>query len=226
MNIFMRITRYILIIMLFLSYIGCKKADTVINTDTQVGHSRIVFFPSIAIKGEHLIILKQGDTYTDAGVTAILNGQPTQSTVTGSVNSATPGVYDLDYSASNPEGYSASDWRTVVVIGNDVTNNDFSGTYLRAATGINSTWKKTANGVYEVDNPGGAGVGAGYKVIVVNYQGNRIKIPRQIAVDPTSGAGVVSSRTETYNASASPVTYSWVFLAGGYGTALRTFTKQ
>lgn len=204
---------------------SCGK-ETVEITDTTVGHSRILFFPSIATKGNKLTIVNQGAAFTDPGAVAILAGQTVTYQTKGTVNTAVPGVYDLSYSAANPEGYSASDFRTVVVIGSDVTANDFSGTYLRAATGVSSIWKKTATGIYEVENPGGAASGKGYKVIVVNYQGNKIKMPKQIAVDPGSGSGTVSSTTETYNAAATPVSYSWVFLAGGYGTALRTFVKQ
>jgi hypothetical protein len=204
-----------------LLFTRCAKEETITSTDTQVGISKVVFFPSIAIKGEHLIILTQGATFTEPGVTAILNNQPTQFTTTGTVNTATPGVYNLEYEAKNPEGFSVSDWRTVVVIGNDVEANNFSGTYLRAATGVTSTWTKTAAGVYSVENPGGAAVGAGLKVIAVNYTGNKIAIPKQISPD----MGQVSSGSESYTPGP-PATVSYVLFAGGYGTAARTFVKQ
>jgi hypothetical protein len=204
---------------------ACNKEPDFNYPEGTVGISKIIYYPSVVIKGEHLIIIHQGDAFTDPGVTALLKGQSVDYTTSGSVDASTPGVYNLDYEAKNPEGYSATDWRTVVVIGEDVAANDFSGTYLREATGVTSTWTKTANGVYTVDNPGGASVGAGYLVTVVNYSGNKIKIPRQLATDPDGGIGIVSSRSETYNASANPVTYTWVFLAGGYGTGARIFKK-
>jgi len=143
-----------------------------------------------------LVIIDQGGTFSDSGATAIVNGASVQYTVTGSVDPNTPGVYMLSYSAqSTPPGYSSSDWRTVVVIGSDVSANDFSGTYLRSATGITSTWTKTAEGVYSVENPGGATVGVGLKVIAVNYTGTKITIPQQISPD----YGQVSSASESYN---------------------------
>jgi len=224
----MRIVATVFSLFLIAGLVACNKDDNNFNyPEGTVGHSRIVYFPAVAIKGEHLVILKQGDTYTDPGVTATLNGQPAQFTTSGTVNTAVPGVYNLTYESKNPEGYSASDWRSVVVIGNDVSANDFSGTYLRAATGVTSTWTKIANGVYQVENPGGAAVGAGYNTIVVNYTGNKIKMPKQLATDPSSGStGIVSTTNETYNATATPPSYSWVFLAGGYGTGVRTFVKQ
>jgi hypothetical protein len=172
------------------------------------------------------MILAQGAAYTDPGVTATVDGEPVPVVTTGAVNTAVPAVYNITYTATNKDGYSSSDWRTVVVIGSDVANHDYSGNYLRT-NGIPSTWTKTATGVYDVDNPGGAAVGAGYIVKVVNYTGSKIAIPKQFAVDPTVGTpGIVSSTSETYNAGDNPITYSWVFLAGGYGTGLRTFVKQ
>ncbi|HTS44079.1 MAG TPA: immunoglobulin-like domain-containing protein [Puia sp.] len=200
---------------------SCEKTDFNYPPGT-VGISKIIYFPSVSINGERLIIMDQGGAFTDPGATAILNGQSVQYTTTGTVDPSTPGVYGLQYTATNPEGYSASDWRTVVVIGSDVAGNDFSGTYLRAATGVTSTWTKDSSGVYSVENPGGASVGAGLHVIAVNYTGTMISIPHQISPD----YGEVSSSDETYSLTPPPPTYSWVFHAGGYGTSLRTFVKQ
>lgn len=211
-----------LILSLPVIFYSCAKKEKITSSATTVGHSRIVFFPSIKTNGDRLVIIQQGATYTDEGATATLGGSTAKYTTGGTVNSAVPGIYALTYTASNPEGYTADDFRTVVVIGNDVTNNNFSGTYLRKATGITSTWTKTANGVYSVENPGGAGAGVGLKVIAVNYTGNKISIPKQISPD----FGPVSSGAEIYNAGSNPITYDWKFFAGGYGTGLRTFTKQ
>lgn len=213
-------------VLIILSILSCNKKDNFNYPAGTVGHSSIVYFPAVAIKGNHLIILQQGATFTDPGVTATLNGKAVTAAPSVTVDTNTPGIYNINYTATNPQGYSASDWRTVVVIGNDVAANDFSGTYLRSATGVTSTWTKTGPGQYIVDNPGGAGVGVGYDVIAVNYTGNKIAIPKQIASDPSGTQGVVSSANETYNASANPVTYSWSFLAGGYGTQVRNFVKQ
>jgi len=199
---------------------SCNKTDFNYPAGT-VGSSKIVYFPSVAIKGDRLMIISQGSPFTDPGVDAILNGAPLQYTTSGSVDANTAGIYGLTYTASNPEGFSASDWRTVVVIGNDISANDFSGVYLRPATGITSTWTKTGDGIYSVENPGGS-AGVGMTVVVVNYAGTQIAIPHQISPD----FGEVSSSNESYSLTPAPPTYSWVFHAGGYGTALRTFVKQ
>jgi hypothetical protein len=205
-----------------LANLSCSKNPSFNYPAGTVGISKIIYFPSVSIVGQHLIIIAQGASYTDPGVNATLAGQNITPTITGTVDPTTPGVYNITYSATNAQGYSSSDWRTVVVIGSDVASNDFSGTYLRAATGVTSTWTKDSTGVYTVENPGGASVGAGETVTAVNYTGSQIAIPQQISAD----FGEVSSSDETYNATANPVTYSWIFHAAGYGTSLRTFTKQ
>jgi Domain of unknown function (DUF5011) len=199
---------------------SCNKHDFNYPEGT-VGISKIVYFPSVTIKGDRLMIINMGSTFTDPGAEATLNGASVQYTTSGSVDVNTPGIYDLTYSASNPQGYSASDWRTVVVMGNDISTHDLSGVYLRPATGITSTWTMTADGVYSVENPGGSS-GVGQTVIAVNYTGLKIAIPHQISPD----FGEVSSSNESYTLTPPPATYSWIFHAGGYGTGLRTFVKQ
>ena len=219
----MKIKYLIAIFFTITAFAACNKDDNFNYAPGTVGISKIIYFPSVTINGDRLIILNEGDTYTEPGVVATLNGDSVQYTTTGQVNASVPGVYDLQYTAVNEQGYSASDWRTVVVIGNDVADNDFSGTYKKVlpTVGVTSTWTKIGNGVYTVENPGGS-AGIGLTATAVNYTGNEIKIPHQISPD----FGEVSSQDESYDPAATPVTYSWVFIAGGYGNYLRTFEKQ
>lgn len=223
-----------LIIKLILPALGvlllqaCAKEPSFDYPEGTVGGSKVVNFPSVAIKGERLIIQNQGVPYMEAGAETALQGQPVEYTTTGTVDINTPGVYELTYTASSPDGYSASDFRTVVIMSTaaDVTNNNFSGTYNRELTGLNSTWTKTGRGVYDVENPGGAAAGVGFIVKLVNYQGTKIAIPRQQAFDPSiNGLNTIKSTSEVYRATDVPVTFDWILLAGGYGTGLRTFTK-
>jgi len=202
--------------------ISCNKSDNFNYPAGTVGISKIVYFPAISTNGNRLVIMAQGGIFTDSGATATLGGSTAKYTTTGSVDATTPGVYGLVYTSANAQGNTASDFRTVVVIGSDVSANDYSGPYLRSSTGQLCNWTKTATGVYSVENPGGASVGVGKFVIAVNYTGNMITIPQQISPD----YGLVSSSSETYNATSAPITYSWIFHAGGYGTSLRIFTKQ
>jgi hypothetical protein len=218
----MKINALLILLFMTIGLASCDKEKDYNYAEGTVGRSKIVSFPLIETKGDKLIILTQGATYTEAGAAATLGGATATYTTSGTVNTAQGGVYNLTYTASNPEGYTASDWRTVVVIGNDVSANNFSGTYLRSVTSVTSTWTKTASGIYTVENPGGAGAGVGLTVIAVNYTGNKIAIPHQISPD----FGEVSSGSESYTLTPAPPQYTWVFFAGGYGTGTRTFVKQ
>lgn len=224
----MKIRFFLVILFVVIISVSCNKSDNFNYPPGTVGISKIIYFPIISIKGDRFISIVQGSTYTDPGVNATLNGQSTTYTTSATVDASTPGIYTLIYTAVNSEGYSASDWRMVIVTpsGLDadpvVSANDFSGTYLRPATGITSTWTKLATGVYLVENPGGS-TGVGKHAVVVNYSGYTITMPSQN--DPDFG-GIVSTSNETYTPTPAPATYSWKFFAIGYGTGLRTFIKQ
>lgn len=224
----MKITFSSFIVLLFVAgMFSCKKDNFNYPKDTVAG-SKIIYFPTIAIKEDKFVAITQGAGYADSGAVAILNGAPVTYTTSMTIDANTaPGVYRINYTAANAEGYTASDARVVVVVPTAVASdpviaaNDFSGTYLRALTGVTSTWTKIANGVYTVENPGGSS-GVGLRVIVTNYSGTSIDMPSQ---DSPDFGGTVSSTDATYSTTP-PATYSWVFNASGYGTSTRTFVKQ
>jgi hypothetical protein len=217
--------KYLFLFWLLVSGIACNK-DSIVQNDQKVGISRISYFPVVVTTGSRLVIIQKGGTFTDSGATATVKGVPLDNTASGTVDVNTPGIYMITYTAINSDGFSGTDFRTVVVLDTDISANDFSGTYLRGATGQTSIWTKISDGVYQVDNPGGAGTGYGFDVIVVNYSGTMITIPQQFAFDPTlRGNNLVSSADEQYFNGASPH-YQWVLFASGYGTSLRTFVKQ
>ena len=232
----MKINSILFFLIVMATLFSCNKKDDFNYPNGKVGISTIVYFPIIAINGDRIMSIVQGGTFTDPGANAVLQNKPETYTTTYQVGGSatasldvnTPGVYTVTYTAANSEGYTASDWRMVVVapsgLGADpvVSKNDFSGTYLRAATGVTSTWTKLEMGVYKVENPGGASSGAGKYVVAVNYSGFDIKIPTQNDLD---FGGVVSSSDVTYMPGP-PATYTWIFYATGYGTGNRTFVKQ
>jgi hypothetical protein len=210
-----------IIIALFLSMLvfSCKKAD--FNyPEGYVGSSKITYFPEVTTKGSRLTIINQGSTYTDQGATATVKGAPGTYTTSGTVNTAVPGIYSITYSAKNEDGFFASDFRTVVVIGNDVpASRDFSGTYDRVGAAQTSTWTKIGTGVYKVKNPGGAVLAD--EVTAVNYTGNIIAVPLQL-----TSVGEFSAKNGTYNLTAVPPQYTWSIVNAGYGTQARTFIKR
>jgi hypothetical protein len=213
----------LIIIIIGVMLSSCKK-DEINNTDTKVGISDVTFYPVVTIKGDQYMAVPLNSTFTDPGAEAKEAGATTQYTKTGNVNTATTGVYRITYTAVNKDGFPASVSRWVAVYSTDptATGNDFSGSYLRAATGVTSTWTKLAPGVYKVDNPGGATSGTGLSIIVFNPTGLTIHAPTQIANDGTES----STSNEVYTLTPAPAQYTWKFNNPGYGTGMRIFVKQ
>lgn len=204
--------------------LSCNK-ETIVDTPTQVGISTVAYYPSIQINGPKFVAITEGNAYEDPGAVAMLNGDTITYTTSMTITATTPpAVYTIDYTATSPDGTS-SDQRIVVVVPASVVadpvivSNDYSGVYLRAATGVTSTWTKIYTGVYTVENPGGSS-GVGQLVVATNYSANNIEIPVQNS--PYFG-GVVSSSPATYDP---PGLYTWKFFAPGYGVGNRSFAKQ
>lgn len=209
-------------------FASCNKTDFNYPEGT-VGKSKIIYFPAIAIKGDKITSVVEGTAYTDPGATATLNGADVQFTTSTTITASTaPGVYTISYSASNPQGYSASDFRIVAVIpaaiASDpaIASSDLSGTYLRAATGVTSTWTKIGPGAYAVENAGGAGTGAGLYSVIENTSATSIAMPEQ---DSPYYGGTISTSNEVF-AAGPPVSFSYIFHAPNYGSGVRSFVKQ
>ncbi|HEY4966302.1 MAG TPA: immunoglobulin-like domain-containing protein [Puia sp.] len=203
---------------------SCNK-ETIVDTPEQVGISKVAYYPSIQINGPTFVAVTEGDGYTDPGAVAILNGDTITYTTSMTITSSTAsGVYTIVYTATSPDG-SNNDYRIVAVVPASVVadpviiSHDYSGVYLRAATGVTSTWTKIYTGVYTVENPGGSS-GVGILAIATNYSANNIQIPEQNS--PFFG-GTVATSAATMDVGG---TYTWIFLAPGYGTGPRSFAKQ
>ncbi|HZH96355.1 MAG TPA: immunoglobulin-like domain-containing protein, partial [Flavisolibacter sp.] len=121
---------------------SCEK-----ETTADVSRTVKVTYPTITLKGDQLVVLPVGGTFSDAGATLLddISGASTSIQATkGSVNTAVPGLYVLTYAASNANGFEASASRLIAVTS---VNNpiDRSGTYKRTATGVNAVITKVAN---------------------------------------------------------------------------------
>ena len=97
------------------------------------GLTSITYYPEIALQGDDYIKLQKGEVYVDPGVVATMNGEDVtaQVQVNGEVNTSKSGVYTLTYIIFNPDGFSASTNRTVVVVD--------------ASDAIEGFWKTNAN---------------------------------------------------------------------------------
>ncbi len=212
----------IVIFACFSILLSCNK-EKINNTPEQVGISKVTHFPILTMAGDNIMVVANGGTFTDPGVTAQVAGQEVPVNVDGAVNTSQDGVYAISYSAVNEDGFSATTYRTVAVYTTapDAAAHDLSGDYLRAQTGVIATWNKIAPGVYIVTNPGGASSGGALTIIVFNPSGYTIHAPDQRSSDGNTS----STDNETFTPG-SPDKYTWVFLNPGYGTGLRTFVKQ
>lgn len=201
---------------------SCEK-DPIISNADMVGTSKVTYYPIITLSGNSIVAIPNGSAFTDPGVHAVAGTTDVPVVTSGLIDAGKDGVYSLTYTATNADGFSSTANRTVVVYTTspEAAANDFSGTYLRPATGVTSTWTKIAPGVYVVQNPGGAAAGTDLIVVAINPSGLTITIPTQRASD----GSISSSRNEVY-INSNPPTYKWVFLNPTYGTGLRTFVKQ
>ena len=209
------INRFSIALLLPLLILGSCKKETTEDVSSIVK----VSYPEITLNGNELVVVAVGASYTDAGAKltdditgAVSDIQPTAS----NVNTAQPGLYVVTFSAANSNGFETTATRLVAVTS---VNNpiDRSGTYLRAATGINCYITKIANGVYKVQNPGGAGVGVNTFVYMVETALNTYVAPSQ----PTD-AGVMS----VININFTSTGVTWNVLNVLYGTGSRIFVKQ
>jgi len=99
--------------------------------------------PGILLKGQELVILPTGGTFTDEGATGIdsLSGnRQTDLRAESTPNTAQPGLYPLTYTARDANGFTSQVVRNVFVFDNSltegydlVTDADLSGTYQHLA---------------------------------------------------------------------------------------------
>ncbi|MFC5272232.1 immunoglobulin-like domain-containing protein [Adhaeribacter terreus] len=190
------------------------------------GISRITNYPVFNMPGDQFLSVEVGGTFNDPGVTATEGGAEIPVTKTGDVvDTSTPGVYIMNYTATNKDGYSASTTRYVGVIAPDAAAADLSGNYKRNA-GVFGVSKVTKVGVghYTTDNVGGVAVGGpATSLHFYHTTGNTLVGPEQ-----NNGTGVFEVVDATYSpaAGATPASYTWTVINPGYGNAPRTFVKQ
>ena len=112
---------------------SCKKEDTA-NVSKVVS----VSYPAITLKGpaaDSVVFLATGSTYTDAGATLTDDITGANSDLTGNVSEvdlSTPGVYYVNFSASNANGFETNKSRVIVVYDASVPLEDYTGTYSQA----------------------------------------------------------------------------------------------
>jgi hypothetical protein len=175
---------------------SCNK-ETIVDTPTQVGISKVTYYVVITLNGPAVESIVVGQPYVDSGVTAEENGVPVKYTTSGTVDNNTVGIYTISYTAVNKDGYSSSASRIVAVIGTaPLPGVDLSGTYANVGSvALSANISMQAPGVYYTSNCWGGGSSAIIPAYFFCSDGTTITIPSQkfTAYGTLDGAG-------TYNA--------------------------
>jgi len=189
------------------------------STDT-ANVSFVTTYPVIELEGDEIMVISLGTDYSEPGAVATVGEEEIELETEGTVDSNSPGVYPINYTAMNPDGYSRTAARQVVIYDPATDAVDLSGSYVRAATGVTVTVTKTGPSTYHINDAGGLGE-IFLDVTFVHTQGDELVVPLQVA--PSSGI-TVSSIPET--GIITPDGFQWQLNASStYGTALRVFTK-
>lgn len=191
---------------------SCKKETTKhVSTTLKV--------PTIELLGQTFVSLPVGAAYTDQGATYTGEdgGATTIQPSVNEVNTAAPGLYFVHYEETSTSGIFHTEGVRVVAVTYQNNPIDYSGTYLRAATGVNVFVTKVAPGLYKVQNPGGA---PGHEAIVVYF----IESAANTFLGPLQENHDIGD-VEITNITFSDTGGSWKMVNPFYGTALRVFTK-
>jgi len=179
--------------------------------------SRVTIYPIVTMNGDNVVVLTQGDSFTDDGASALSGSDELEITTTGSVDATTPGVYKITYTASNTDGFDASQTRTIIVLSSAPSAFNLEGTFLR--NGNENHVVRISDRVYTSDNAGGiAPPTTPLEVTFYNIDDQHLYIPPQT----TNGIDVESEDGTLVNNNR----FTWVLIASGvYGTAVRNFTR-
>lgn len=214
----MKIYKYSLILVSILFLFACEK-------ETE-GLSSITIYPTIELKGEVASTILLGGTYTESGFVA-MEGETditAETVVTGTVNSAVPGVYTITYKATNVDGFSISKRRYVGVIAPAAAAMDISGQYRRnaGANGIATITKTEHPGLYINNNPGGIAIIPGSnEIFIYMFHTEPTKVSAPLQATSVGDFACINGVYDDINK-----LYKWVCINPGYGTAVRTFIKQ
>lgn len=208
-----------LLTLIGIGVLSCNKKDDFNYPPGTVGISKITNYPTFTMTGNSYISLVAGSTYNEPGVKATEGGAPLTVTTTSSLNTNTPGIYVITYSAVNKDGFAGSVSRTVVVLPSaEIPGSDLSGKYDYVAGGTTSTITKVAPGVYFADNTWSALTTI--PLVLVSLDGLNITIYNQSTpYGPANGTGTFTPATKR-------LVYKISLTAQGISNSTRTWQKQ
>lgn len=197
--------------------LSCEEEDT-------ANVSEVTYYANITVEGPAFTSIVAGEEeFEDPGATAEAGGTTLEVEKSGSVDSGTPGVYTLTYTAVNDDGYSSSQTRTVLVTSENISDVDLSGSYegTSATFGTSTaTVTKLGNGYYRCDKA--LASSNNIPVEFFHLGGDDIIVP-----GTSTSFGLVNSTAEDTNATLTENGFQWtlfVSCCGNFGPI--TFTKQ
>ena len=88
--------------------VGCNKVTT-------EGFTNITYYPKFELQGDEFIIHQVGTSFVDPGCKVTLDGELVEPEVSLTVDGNEAGIYDIEYSYTNADGFASSVSRRVVV---------------------------------------------------------------------------------------------------------------
>jgi hypothetical protein len=223
-----------------MTFTGCKKKGctdataTNYNSKAKKDDASCLYVPTISIIGAADTTINVGSTYTDPGATATNKDGSTVEVIVeqmaDSVNTATTGVYYVNYKATNDNGSATAKRKVNVIIGKDnwlatweVTSNCGTTSFPLAGS-PDVTSGANANELV-IDNMFTLVGGTAYATIA----GANITMPEQTI--PVTGGEVTFSGNGTMTATGNIININYTYintipLIGGSGTCVATYTKQ
>ena len=201
----------LLIMFAVLVFTSCEEEET-------ADVSRVTYFPEFSMEGDKYYFTQQGSDFQEPGISATEGGEEIDVTISGSVDTDTPGAYYLTYSATNEDGIEASTERIVIVTDGAVAGNDLTGTYAGGYYGdATMTVEKVKDGLYEATDVFGYGAPYPIPATIADLGNGNLVI-----LKTTSPFGGVGLSEGTYTDTA----LEWGLHIHGYSPFPCTWTKQ
>lgn len=195
--------------------------------DSTEGMTRITYYAKLTLNGAATVYVDKGSTYTDPGFECTMNGEDVadQVEVKNNVNTAKSGVYSVNFSIANADGFYSNATRTVIVLD---PNDAMEGLYTvdpnsyRLYNGATVAYGKAFNllifnqgdGTYSIEDLLGgwywqrAGYGTGYAmkgVIAFEEDGT---ITMRSSLVPGWGDSATSLTESSWDAATGTISYN------------------
>lgn len=200
--------------LVLVTFTSCELADPIESEITEYAEFEVVDGPYVYIP--------VGTAYEEPGVIAMAGEDELEVTISGSVDTDTPGVYVLNYTAVNADGFPATTTRYVAVGNQEVAfGRDLSGVYS-VGTSSNTITQIQPGFYLNSDTLPPNGI----DVIMVDLGNGNLVIPPQsspfgqVFADPSINAD--SSVTLSADENTIVIKQS----IGSFGIFTRTFVKQ